>query len=183
VADRGYLPRLLRRFNEMREWHHVNLRSTGNSKTIPGNELKTEPGCESVIRFEGSEEDVAEIARGLPGSSTTPAGWLEKQNWWRMFPVLTEPGFKWVTSNEGLGLQRIMDDSHLLPEDDHTQYASVDSNFPNNPVSFLDTEPNYEEEEAFCDEENEDGENEEDGKEDVDGEEVDGDDISNWLDY
>merc|ERR1712218_506403 len=62
VADENYLIRLMRRFNEMREWHHVNLRSKPNSKTIPSNTLVPSSSQDSHIIFKGDYNEVLGIA-------------------------------------------------------------------------------------------------------------------------
>ena len=93
----------------MREWHHVNLRSNQKSKTIPSNTLVTSSNNqESHIIYEGSYDEVLGIANGLPGSSSVPACWLMRGNWKEIFPLLSEPSFKWVTTDqEGLSLTKI----------------------------------------------------------------------------
>ena len=167
----------MRKFNEMREWHHVNLRSTANTRTIPNNELRTGQNNESFIRYNGSEKEILDIGRGLPGCPSSSASWLVKVNWWRIFPVLAEPGFRWVTNKEGLGLRRIIDE--------------VVSNFPNDPVSFLeeqhDNEQLNQEEKEEKEQEEEEVWEEEEWEEEEEGEEDDSmpveDDIVDWLDY
>ena len=101
VADENYLIRLMRRFNEMREWHHVNLRSNQKSRTIPSNSLVTSSSKQdSHIIYEGSYDEVLGIANGLPGSSSVPACWLMRGHWKEIFPSLSEPSFKWVASGQ-----------------------------------------------------------------------------------
>ena len=111
VGDEMYLVRLMRRFNEMREWHHVNLRSNEKSKTIPSNTLVTSSSNnqDSHIIYEGSYDEVLAIANGLPGSSSVPACWLMKGNWKEIFPFLSEPSFRWVATDdqEGLSMTKI----------------------------------------------------------------------------
>ena len=100
VADEKYLARLMCRFNEMREWHHVNLRSTNKSKTIPSNSLVTSSNKECQITYEGDYDEVLDIANGLPGSSSVPACWLLRRNWKELIPSFSERTFKWVTTDQ-----------------------------------------------------------------------------------
>ena len=91
----------------MREWHHVNLRSNENSKTIPPNTLVTN-NDDSHIIYEGSYDEVLGIANGLPGSSSVPACWLMRGHWKEIFPLLSEPSFQWAaTGQEQLCLIKI----------------------------------------------------------------------------
>jgi len=153
VADQEYLHRLLRRFNEMREWHHVNLRSTLDSKTVPPNELTSTESKESLVTYGGSQEDVAGIGLGLVGSSTSPSCWLVRQNWSAIFQTLSTPTMRWLSNEDGLTLQRFP--------------LNTENKFPN---------------ETLQHEENEEQENQ-DNAETGEEEEVVDDKISDWLDY
>ena len=197
VADETYLIRLMRRFNEMREWHHVNLRSNEKSRTIPSNRLVTsssDKNCQFI--YEGSYDEVLEIANKLPGSSSVPACWLMRAHWKEIFPSLSEPTFKWVaTGQEGLCLtkiDRMLKSDSLSPENNINEKKFEESS-KRNPYLPLPPPPLM----PHPDESDKKEDNDENGKEvnkeadDFDYEEdsieeeelSDGNDISNWLEY
>ena len=119
----------------------------------------------SSICYQGTDSDIASIAEGLPGSSSSPAGWLVKLNWMRAFPILAKPGFRWVANKEGLGMKRIIEEAV--------------SSLPNNPVSFLQMD--YTQNNQDFEEEEDEPEYEEDEEEEV--EETYENDIEDWLEY
>ena len=165
VADKGYLERLMRKFNEMRNWHHVNSQKTRESKIIPMNELLPLNEEDVAIRFEGKQDDINDIAGGIPGSTSRPACWLVKENWTNVYKILEKPGFEWVTNADGFCLKK-------LPDNTEKFLSQFNKLLPIN----APTEDEYLDYEHDESQEQQEGE----GDEEECNEE---DDIIDWLDY
>jgi len=122
VADKGYLERLMRKFNEMRNWHHINSDKSRKGAKIPMNELLPLGDDNVAIRYEGSQETIDEIADCLIGNKSDKAAWLSKENWINIERTLSDPSYEWVTNSEGFCLkplhksadQALATSNHLL---------------------------------------------------------------------
>ena len=123
-----------------------------------------------AIRYEGKQEDIDDIARGIPCSTSRPACWLVKENWTNIYKILEKPGFEWVTNADGFCLKKLPDNTE--------QFLSKFHNLlPSNQMKV----ENEEEQLDF-----EYDESEEQYGEEVEGDEEgysEEDDIIAWLDY
>ena len=154
----------------MRNWHHVNSEKTRDSRIIPMNELIPLTQDDVAIRYEGKQEEIDDIAKGIPCSSSRPACWLVKEKWTNIYKILERKGFEWVTNADGFCLKK-------LPDNSEEFLSKFNNLLPGNQMKsemgeeFLD----YEYDEA----------DEQDGEE-IEGDEEgysEEDDIITWLDY
>ena len=104
--------RLMRKFNEMRCWHHLNLDK--NVKNIPMNKITPTSNNIMKIKYEGAQNDIDLIGQEISLSSTVPACWLVKSNWTSLYEVLSSPSYEWATSSDGIVLTSLKGDTHGL---------------------------------------------------------------------